>query len=544
MSTEDFDIWDKVRETIPKFNPIVAKGFSQLHFEEAEQYIDKVFRITSEVFPEGLKYLGYQRCTPEEEVREIIKMNKGGRTIELSRSSVYMLKYLFEYNGERLKEKYLWLPYVGQAGQLYMRGTLNTISPILADEGLSVSGKTIFIGFLTSKVIFERLPMAFMCNGKMKSTYCIHGKIHKQDVKKIPHYKSVEDKTVKMEHATVLYLFGKYGFMGTINRYLGINLHVKEGDFDETLYPRDEWYVISSMGSQPRTNKDKYWMKPELHVAVKQKDWSQGLEGLLAGLFYVTDHYPGMIKAEHIDSTELWRLVLSKAIFRANFNPGKLLEEADKHFASVDNYLDDVLKLSLSKRDIFVDNIYDLFMYLVTNLVQIVLETDAGSMYGKTITVLRYALANIIEGINKFKFAMLGTKKRNLEGKDISRELGKALQVDAFFKTKNQNSAHSEITAAQAAGDNIMFNYTAKVIQQEDATRRGKKKNRTTTNKPDKLYHVSINEIGSVAYNPKFDLTGRSVLNPYQLTGRDGVTRPNPEFKQLLSKIQRLTRSD
>ena len=95
MSTEGFDIWEEVKNTIPKFNPIVAKGFSQLHFEEAEQYIDKVFRITSEVFPEGLEYKGYQRCTPDEEGREIIKMNKGGRTIELSRSSVYMLKYLF-----------------------------------------------------------------------------------------------------------------------------------------------------------------------------------------------------------------------------------------------------------------------------------------------------------------------------------------------------------------------------------------------------------------------------------------------------------------
>lgn len=543
MSSEDFNIWDEVRGTIPQFNPVVAKGFSRLHFEEAEQYIDKVFQITSEVFPEGLVYLGYQRCTPDEEVREIIRMNKGGRTIELSRSSVYMLKYLFEYKGEKLKEKYLWLPFVGQAGQLYMRGTLNTISPIMADEGLSVSGKTIFIGFLTSKVIFERLPMAFLRNDRMYSTYCIYGKIHKQDVTKIPHYKSVEDKTVRMEHATVLYLFGKYGFLGTVKRYLGIDIRVSDEDFDEKTYPRDKWFVIRSMGNQPRTNKDKYWIKPNLHVAVRQKDWSQGLEGLLAGLFYVADHYPSLIKAEHIDSTELWRLILSKAIFRAHFNPGKLLEEADKHFASVDNYLDDVLKLSLSRRDIFVDNIYDLFMYLVTNLVQIVLETDAGSIYGKSITVLRYALANVIEGINKFKFAMLGTKKRDLLGKDISRELGKALQVDAFFKTKNQNSSHSEISAIQAAGDNIMINYTAKVIQQEDATRRGKKKNRVTTNKPDKLYHVSINEIGSVAYNPKFDLTGRSVLNPYQITGRDGVTRPNPIFKSLLKKVQKMTQS-
>ena len=87
----DFDIWDHVKETIPKFNPIVANGFSKIHFEDAEKYIDNVFRITSAVFPEGLVYKGYARCTPDEEVKETVRMNKGGRTIELSRSSVYML---------------------------------------------------------------------------------------------------------------------------------------------------------------------------------------------------------------------------------------------------------------------------------------------------------------------------------------------------------------------------------------------------------------------------------------------------------------------
>lgn len=537
-----FDIWDEVRDTIPKFNPIVANGFSRAHFEDAEKYIDQVFRITSEVFPEGLVYKGYQRCTPDEEVKEIVRMNKGGRTIELARSSVYMLKYFFEFKGQELNPKYLWLPYVQQAGQLYMRGTLNTITPILADEGLSVSGKTIFIGFLTSKVIFERLPVSFYRNNKMFSTYCIYGKIHKQDVKKIPHYKSVEDKGMKMEHATVLYLFGKYGFFGTIERYLGIEIHASVEPFDESVFPSHEWYICESMGVQPKTNKQPQWIPSRLKIAVRQKDWSPALEGILAGLFYVADHFPKRVLPQYLDSTDMWRVVLAYAIFRAKFGEGKLLEEADKHFASVDNYLDDVLKLSLSRRDIFLENIYDLFMYLVENLVHIVIHADVGTMYGKTVTVLRYVLANIIEGINKFKFAMLGTKKRDLQAKDIARELGKALQVDAFFKTKNQNSPHSEITAIQAAGDNIMFNYTAKVIQQEDATRRGKKKNSGTVNKPDKLYHVSINEIGSVAYNPKFDLTGRSVLNPYQIIGREGVTRPNPEFKQLLGGIRKLTR--
>ena len=540
----DFDIWDRVRETIPKFNPIVANGFSKIHFEDAEKYIDQVFRITSEVFPEGLIYKGYQRCTPDEEVKETVRMNKGGRTIELSRSSVYMLKYFFEYKGQELNPKYLWLPYVQQAGQLYMRGTLNTITPILADEGLSVSGKTIFIGFLTSKVIFERLPVSFYRNDKMFSTYCIHGKIHKQNLNKIPHYKSVEDKGMRMEHATVLYLFGKYGFFGTVEKYLGIEIHATDNEFSEEAFPRDEWFICSSMRTQPKTNKRSDWIPNDLKIAVRIKDWSAGLEGILAGLFYVADHFPHRVKAPYLDVIDMWRIVLASAIFRAHFGEGKLLEETDKHFASVDNYLDDVLKLSLERRDIFVNDIYDLFMYLVENLVHIVIHADVGTMYGKTVTVLRYVLANVIEGINKFKFAMLGTKKRDLQAKDIARELGKALQVDAFFKTKNQNSPHSEITAIQAAGDNIMFNYTAKVIQQEDATRRGKKKNSGTTNKPDKLYHVSINEIGSVAYNPKFDLTGRSVLNPYQLIGKDGVTRPNPEFKKLLGGIRKLTRAE
>lgn len=536
---DSLDVWDLIKEENPKFNPIIAKGIVVEQFKQAEKYLDKVFEITSRSFPPGLVYKGIRRCTPQEEVNEInnITKAKSNRTIELSRSSVYMVYVFFEFNGEPLNPKAIWLPYLQQAGQFYLRGTLNTMSPIMVDSGLSVSGRDIFVGFLSGKVTFVKGNIGFYMNDQVKNTYYIHGKIHNVNYKKLPHYEQKRDDSIRMNHATVLYLFGKYGFKGTVKKFLNVDIEVSDEGFPEEQYPRDQWIICRSTGVKPRAVKTRDYLPNDIQIAVRKDDWSRGLEGLIAGFYYVTDCYTARMKASWTESTDAWRVILLHAVYRTTDTAGKLLLEAQKHFDSVDNYLDDVLKLTLESNDIYCENIYDLLFYLVENLSQIVIQTDTGNLYGKMLVILRYALSNIIEGINNFKFAIT-SGKRQLEKKDIARELGKNLQVDAIFKTSNHRSSHNEITAEQCAGDNIMFKYTSKIVPQEKATqKKSSKGGKESYDKPNKLYHVSVNEICSVAYTPKSDPTSRSVLNPYQITGADGVLRPRPEFKPILKAI-------
>jgi len=79
----------------PRVNREVMEGLACTYMKYVENYIDSVFRSASKSFPGCLSYQGYERCTPEEEYREVSKARNSKRTFDIAKSDVYLVKYFF-----------------------------------------------------------------------------------------------------------------------------------------------------------------------------------------------------------------------------------------------------------------------------------------------------------------------------------------------------------------------------------------------------------------------------------------------------------------
>jgi hypothetical protein len=119
----DHYLYDLVADTLPVMNSEVLNGLAEAQTKNLEVYIHDILRCVEESFPKGLKYTGYDICSPEEMFRESTR--KAARTFELQMSDVFLVKYFLTFNdGVRdveLRPLYIYLPFVGCGGLLKLR---------------------------------------------------------------------------------------------------------------------------------------------------------------------------------------------------------------------------------------------------------------------------------------------------------------------------------------------------------------------------------------------------------------------------------------
>lgn len=531
---------DMIHEDLPKFNPIIAEGVAVSQLESAESFIDYAFKLSAHSFPPGLKYEGYERCTVDEEFDIISKRKNQQHTLELAASDVYLVNYLFSYNGEKLPPRPLFIPFVGKAGMMRIRGKLFTVQPVLADETLSVAKGDIFVPFLAAKITFKKQQYLFRINGQQRTQYLVYSKIYNQDVKNQPRRSTRADNSVSADSTIPHYLFCKFGFKGTFQRYCnGLEpIVMYANQYNPNEWPEDQWTVCSSNRVKPRSVRNKNYVPSDIIVIIPKSMETNLVIGLLTGFFYVLDHYPERFSLEVFDGTEdeirLWRSILGHTIFRNRDSEGKLYIKVNEHMVSLDQYLDDMTKDGLETQGYQVDDLYDLMAILVASFNDIVFNANVASMYGKMLAVNRYLLQDIIRAISVFKFKFLNTT-RALTKEDINKMLAKYLKPETFFSNQ---AKHNEITSTQCPGDNMMFSYTTRLILQENATGTSKKGS-ISFKDPSKQLDASLAEAGSILALPKQEPTGKIVLNPFLMLTRSFKIRQSPELKPVIDYIRK-----
>src|SRR5574343_273919 len=113
----DKQLFDYISKTqITHFNPIIANGLAVEHLKLAEEYLDSIIKCAAKDFPEGLTYDGMFSCTPEETYAEITRTKNSKRLYEITPSDVYLIKLHFSWEGQRLKPRPIFLPFVRRGG--------------------------------------------------------------------------------------------------------------------------------------------------------------------------------------------------------------------------------------------------------------------------------------------------------------------------------------------------------------------------------------------------------------------------------------------
>ena len=534
-------LFDLVAQHTPKFNDAVVNGWAEYEMRYVEAHVDRIFRTAAEDFPPELKYLGYQRTTPQEEFNEITKKQNNQTAHELARSDLYLVKYRFSFAGEELEPRYLYLPFVSDAGTIYIRGSEFAIAPVLADKAISVGTDHIFIPLNRDKLKFERLMQSYDANGQDQTVFVIWSQIYhlKAAAKTLANKSNVRGKTT-LSH----YLFAKYGLKQTFAMFVDAQIVVgDEKTITSKDYPPDKWVICSSKQIKPaRDVKDRMYVSSDLRVAVPADKFNLVTSSLVGGLFYIVDRFPQRVLPEHIgDEGEdrMWKILMGHLLFGGSGGEGKLIDDVEAHLRSLDSYLDNESKRYLRDDDIYAEDLYQLLMFIIENFSSKVTKASStvASMYDKRMMVRRYVLKDLTSAINTFMFKVTSFKPRTrpLTKNDVVQMMRTTLKMATVT---GMNRGHGEISSVAVPGDNKYFKVTSRVVPQVDSSG-AKAKSKATSSDPAKLLHASIAEVGSYNTMSKSEPTGRDKINPCVMLSADGLVVRDPDKIDLLDHVQR-----
>lgn len=525
-----------MQREIPHVNPDIGNGLAVKHIPMVEKYIDSVMHSAAKGFPEGLEYLGCERCTPLEEFNYVSKKKNGRRSVDVARSDIYLMKYHFKFKGVDLPPRYLYLPYVSDGGTMTISGSRYAVSPVLSDKIISPGLSNIFVRLLRDKLTFERQPYAIIIDNINETSQVIWSMIYHK-----PQSLKTLKATVKMNCALMHYLLCKYGFTETFKRYGGATPVIGEREINDTNYPNTDWVICRSTQVKPKGFGKGFYQATEIRVAIRKEEFTPLVKSMITGFFYIVDHFPSRIMPTYVDNTRLWSILLGHILFSGSINEGTLYTDISKHFKSLDEYIDIIIAVKLKEIGYECNDIYHLFAIIIQNFNEWILDANekVSSLYGKELSILYHVLYDITSAIFNLNFKLKSASKKEITDKEIISTMNMVLKTGLIFSITRQ---HVNMSTVSYSGDNKFFKITCIMVPQTSSNRMTAKKTRASISDPAKRLHVSVAEVGGYSNLPKSDPTGHARINPHLKIDDKGSVLQDPAKIPLLSQVEEMIR--
>ena len=533
-----------VIEDTPTFTESIANGLATTHALQIESYIDSVFRAVSTGFPEGLKYIGYRRLTPAEELAEVTKPRNNRRAYDVAPSSVHMVEFKFSFTedgatpntsgGTREFSRILYVPYIGEAGTMYISGSRYVVSPVLADRIFSVGEQSMFVRILKARLMFNRLAHAYRTNSGLENQLVVHCRVYNEETKQ-------RNRLVKCESTMVHYLLGKYGLSTTFLKFLGFAPVVGGEEINEENYPPSEWVICASTGVKPRKVRVSsaaggLYRPTNIRLAIKRSDFTPLTKQFVAGFFYIVDHYPDRMSAELVENTDEWRILLGRVIWDEEPSKGTALADVSEHYKSLDDYLDILSAKKLANIGHPVNDIYELFVVVMRNFSTWMAEAPdrVATMYEKELSILPFICYPYNDAFNKLLYRLRSNQPRGLTHSKVQEMFAKFLKMGLIFGLSRESGL---LSSASTSGDCYALRWTNIVVPQSGSNKlRGRP--RPTLTDPAKQLHPSIAEVGQYSAMPKSAPDGRQRLNLCVRVDSTGMIIRDPNLEPLIESVR------
>jgi hypothetical protein len=520
-----------VDSVTPEPNEIIMNGVCGYYLSKAEDYINDIFKSIKN-YPAGLTYEGYEVCTPQEEVAEISKPKNNKRTYDIAKSSIYLVKYKFNFNGKHLLYKHIYLPYLEDNCLLYLGGTMFQLIPVLSDKVITITHDSIFIRLLRDRLMVKRSYHAILVNGARYMNYVPHCNIYRNTDDKIP-------KTTKAATSLAHYVFIKYGFTETFRRFLGFVPIVGEDDINEHTYSSDKFVICTTSGLKPITCIDGYYTPSNIRLAIPKEHWNDKTKSLVLSFFYIVDHFPSRFNARSLDDTRRWAVLLGHIIFSGHYGENVLYDRMLEHFVSLSDYIDPIVAEKLKNAGFIVNDLYELFVIVVLNIRELMSNNKSlNNVYNKNLEVLYYSLYDITSNIFKAVFSLnRAAVKKVITERDIVETFNKTIKTGAIFQLSNGKIVTEVISYS---GEHKYIKITSNVNEQETMTgaSRSKSKGKRAVVNSSKYISASMVEVGNVLYLSKTNPSPMSRLNPYvNINPVNGDIIRNPKYIEQLDTL-------
>ena len=535
-----------LKKHTPPMNDRVMNGLAVSELAHLEEYIDAQIRSICIGMPLAVRYIGFEHCTPDEEFDEITRPRSNRRHYNIAQSTVYMNRYIFEFTDEMGQvhqiPKYIYLPYVRDGGLMMLGGTETHLVPVLSDKVFTANSRgdnaSIFVRLNQDKNNFFRLYHTVILNDKRDTSCIVHAEIYRSSAKS---QSSAREATTKAKSVLPHYLFGRYGFTGAFKRYANV---VPVIGTDEIItaeqYDPEEWIICSSTKLQPKTNIDQFYRATNIRLAVPKKAWSPQVAYLVAGFYYVVDHFPSRFKADlrELDDTSLWMILIGHIRFSGNYPENKLFASIREHFETIEPYLDQAARDKLIDTGADLENYFDLLNYiqLIFNDFIRLNDTSGLSIYGKNLEIFHYVVYDILYGVTMTKLKLNKIAIRgNITRNDVETHIRRTIRMGAIFDLSKGTKIVSEVVGY--SGDHKYPKITAVVAQQESRSGGARDTEKRTVPGPAHWLDLSMVLTGSILNLPKANPTPVVRINPWiKLDERTNTIIEDPKFKDLIER--------
>lgn len=532
------------RKRAPVFNEDVVKGIACKDVPHAKAYIDSRIRCGESQYPDGFEFIGSERCSPLETYNVITRARSGNNRIyDIAHTSVYLVKYRFKNQGKELAPMYMYLPYVEQAGMLYISGKPFAVAPVMGDIAFEIEENSVFIRIPRAPMSFNRESYTVVIDGLRVKEQVVYSQLHNKKARNRSDLIRLGYVFSSLPH----YLFCKYGLYEAFEKYTGTRpVIMRQQDYNPADYPEEHWVMVNSMrkaprGVNPRRNYEA--IATDLIMLIDRGSWSELASAFAAGFFYVIDHFPEYVQdPKDLDDTWWWRVFLAFILWGESNNYGKLVSEIDTHLKSLDGYVDQETIKTLSEVNIECNDLYDLMAHIMKEM-QNMLDSKRGQeacLYNKRLEVLRYLLRNINNNVFEFLFKITGNSKKTLTNKEYEDILRKYFNPWLIHGISSA-AEHPEVSSVSNPSDNMFFKITSVIVQQTDTHGRGKSQDAKPIG-PTMYLDSSFAAVTGFGVLPKSTPIGNNRFNPCIRLGARHTTEEVPEFKPISDHVQALIR--
>ena len=522
----------------PPINPDIANGIATIQVRTAEAYIDRDLRASSEQFPEGLSYEGLRRCTAMEEYK-LLHQKKEKNYVELSRSDMYLVEAKFSLHGRPMESRYFYLPFVGEAGIMHIRGTPYVLNPVIGDVAVSITRGGLFAWLGLTKVQFYRMNYHFFADGSTLGGSVAHSNLYHRSSKS----KAAKVGKNSLRSTLVHYMLCRMGLTELMTKHFGCT-EIQIGSQDDPAFnqiDRDQWMVCTSGGMGGLLRGKQEYQHSRIYMAVPRATVTADMIDAITGVFYVIDTYPDQATTQYVENPHMWQRLMGRIIFGDAMNEGERMILLREHLISIDGYVNYQSRRTLHQGGIMVDNIHQFFAWVVRELPFLIASapTEVASLYGKRLMIVRYLLKDISRSIYLLMFRLRAqfNKKGRLSEKEIRDAMRKGLLRDRITVV---NVGHAEVTTVSSPGDNKIFKLTSTAVLQENTDSPKGKGGGGSLNDPSKFIHTSVIEFCSYCAMGKNEPTGRGKLGTHAITNARGDLIRNTKYTNLMEHTQHL----
>lgn len=393
------EIVKSVADQMPKFNRKLLIEYDKKQIDGCIKFIHTCFQWMIKIVESpDLIYKGYKIATPEE--RAEYEMGTKSTNLYMVVSELQLVKFIFIHKngnsngyGNRDTEKtvYLYVPYLYQ-NMLYLNGRRSSIIKGIVEKifcKMDTKQKDVFktkrgtkervrvdtsiidgimIRPIRARLAFNRIQSDELRthDGKLIShEYIISAKLHLKKHKKR-----------KVETTIIHYLLCKFGLVETLNRF---GISSDDFIFDDKILNQDEFatFTVREDVDKPIYLNVK---RPLLNVDIYRR--------LICNLLYVLTNFSIYTLTDLYDETASMFRVMLGLIINPTDSFAKAKADMDTHIDnSVEYYIDPIFKERLRLFNIEATNIYELLLYIFTNMSKLVLNCSTQNLFEKRIDI-------------------------------------------------------------------------------------------------------------------------------------------------------------